>query len=257
MPRKIVDLSVPLMAGIPSDPPGMTPEIEYVEHDAGAKTFEAAFGIPVDKQIDGKGAAIENLRMTTHSGTHMDAPWHYHPTMNGGEAAWRIDQVPLDWCMGPGVKLDFRSLPDGHVVTAKEVEAELARIGHDLQPGDIVLVNTRAGSRYGEADYVSAGCGMGRAATLWLTERGMRVCGTDAWSWDPPLMSQMEQIKRTGDWSLFWEGHKAGRDTIFCHMEKLGNLETLPSTGFEVIAMPMNIKDASAGFVRPIALIDS
>ncbi|MBV7380600.1 cyclase family protein [Maritimibacter dapengensis] len=257
MPRKIVDLSVPLMAGIASDPPGMTPEIEFVGHDAGARTFEAAFGIPVDKQLEGKGAAIENLRMTTHSGTHMDAPWHYHPTMNGGEPAWRIDQVPLEWCMGPGVKLDFRSFPDGHVVTPDEVEAELLRIGHDLQPGDIVLVNTRAGGRYGEDDYVSAGCGMGREATLWLTERGMRVCGTDAWSWDAPLMSQMERIQETGDWSLFWEGHKAGRDTIYCHIEKLGNLEAIPSTGFEVVAMPMNIKDASAGFVRPIALIDT
>lgn len=256
MARKIIDLSVPLMAGIASDPPGMTPEIEFVDHDAGARTFEAAFGIPVDKQLDGKGAAIENLRMTTHSGTHMDAPWHYHPTMNGGEPAMRIDEVPLEWCLGPGVKLDFRALPDGHVVTAAEVEAELDRIGHDFQPGDIVLVNTAAGGRYGEEDYVGRGCGMGREATLWLAERGMKVCGTDAWSWDPPLAGQMEQIAKTGDWSLFWEGHKAGKDCIYCHMEKLGNLDQLPGTGFEVIAMPMNIKDASAGFVRPVAIID-
>src|SRR5690606_10464519 len=113
--------------------------------------------------------------------THMDAPWHYHPTQDGGMPAMTIDQVPLVWCMGPGVKLDFRDRPDGHVCSAAEVEAELGRIGHRLAPGDIVLVNTRAGARYGHDDYVSAGCGMGREATLWLVERGMRVCGTDAW----------------------------------------------------------------------------
>ena len=42
------------------------------------------------------------------------------------------------------------------VVTAGEVERELARIGHELAPFEIVLVNTRAGSRYGSDDYVSA-----------------------------------------------------------------------------------------------------
>ena len=41
-----------------------------------------------------------------------------------------------------GVKLDFRHLPDGHVVRAREVEDELARINHDLQPRTSCLVNS-------------------------------------------------------------------------------------------------------------------
>jgi kynurenine formamidase len=254
--RKIIDLSVTLTDRVASDPPGLGPKITRIDHDTGAVQFEQMFGIPVDKQLDGKGAAIERVEMTTHNGTHMDAPWHYHPTMDGGAKSLTIDEVPLEWCMGPGVKLDFRHLPDGHVITAQEVAAELDRIGHALTPGDIVLVNTRAGSRYGEDDYVSAGCGMGREATLWLTARGMRVCGTDAWSWDAPLMSQMARIKETGDWSLFWEGHKAGADTLYCHIEKLGNLEALPAHGYQVIAMPVKVEGGSAGWCRPIALIE-
>jgi len=254
--KRIIDLSVALTAGIRSDPPGLEPKIEYVGHDAGARDFEKLFGIPVDRQLEGKGAAVERCQMTTHSGTHMDAPWHYHPTMDGGKPSMTIDQVPLDWCMGRGVKLDFRALPDGHVVTAAEVEAELKRIGHELKPGDIVLVNTRAGSRYGQDDYVSAGCGMGREATLWLTARGMRVCGIDAWSWDAPLMSQMARIRETGDWSLFWEGHKAGAETVYCHMEKLGNLESLPATGFEVVCFPVKVDRGSAGWCRPVAIVE-
>lgn len=255
MTRTIIDLSVVLTDSFASDPPGMRPKIDHVDHAAGAKEFEKVFGMPVEHQLDRQGAAIERVDMTTHNGTHMDAPWHYHPTMDGGKPAMTIDQVPLDWCMGPGVRLDFRALPDGHVVTAAEVEAELDRIGHDLQPGDIVLVNTRAGGRYGQDDYVAAGCGMGRAATLWLTARGMRVCGTDAWSWDAPLAGQMQRVRETGDWSLFWEGHKAGADTVYCHMEKLANLDQLPGTGFEVIAMPVKVERGSAGWCRPIAIL--
>ena len=80
-----------------------------------------------------------------------------------------IDQVPLDWCFRPGVKLDFRAFSDGYVCTAADVEGELQRIGHDLTPLDIVVVNTRAGSRYGRDDYVNAGCGMGygQPCTCW------------------------------------------------------------------------------------------
>ena len=53
--------------------------------------------------------------------------------------------------------------------------------------GDIVVVNTSAGARYGHDDYLVSGCGMGREATLYLLERGVRVTGTDAWSWDAPF----------------------------------------------------------------------
>ena len=257
MGRHLIDLSVPLTDGIASDPPGLGPKIEYMNHDQGAQEFAEVFGIPVEKQLEGKGAAAEKCQITTHNGTHMDAPWHYHPTMDHGKPAMTIDQIPLDWCMGPGVKLDFRHFPDGHVVTADEVEAELQRIGHELQPGDIVLVNTRAGERYGHDDYVSAGCGIGREATLWLTGRGVKVCGTDGWSWDAPIASQMKRIAQTGDYSVFWEGHKAGAECVFCHMEKLGNLEKLPATGFEVICFPVNVKAASAGWCRPVAVLDT
>ena len=61
----------------------------------------------------------------------------------------------------PSVKLDFRHLPDGHVVTAAEVESELKRINHTLQPLEIVVINTRAGKQYGKENYVATGCGMG------------------------------------------------------------------------------------------------
>lgn len=256
MAQRIIDLSVSLTAGIRSDPPGLEPDIEHVGHAQGAREFQAMFNLPEGVQRDGAGAAVERCRISTHNGTHMDAPWHYHPTMDGGKPAMTIDDVPLEWCFGPGVKLDFRHLANGHTVSAAEVQAELARIGHVLKPGDIVLVNTAAGARYGSDDYVATGCGMGREATLFLTGQGVRVCGTDAWSWDPPLATQAARARQTGDWSIFWEGHKAGADTVYCHIEKLANLHLLPPRGFQVIALPVKVARGSAGWCRPVALID-
>ena len=34
-------------------------------------------GISVDDLPEGNGWAIENLSLTTHSGTHLDAPYHF------------------------------------------------------------------------------------------------------------------------------------------------------------------------------------
>jgi kynurenine formamidase len=213
-------------------------------------------GLKPEDLPDGEGWAVEQVNLITHNGTHLDAPYHFASTMNKGERAITIDEVPLDWCFRPGVKLDFRHLPDGHVVTAAEVEAELARIGHTLQPFDIVMVNTRAGSRYGQDDYVDAGCGMGREATLYLLERGVRVTGTDAWSWDAPFTHTREKYLETGDAGLIWEGHRAGRDIGYCHLEKLHNLESVPATGFTVACFPVKIRGASAGWTRAVAIFE-
>lgn len=255
MSKTLIDLSVAIENDVPADPPPLRPQISYLDHAEGAAEMEQMFGIPADKLRDQAGPASERVAMTTHNGTHLDAPWHYHPTMDGGTHAMTIDEVPLEWCMGRGVKLDFRALPDGYVVTEQDVQAELDRIGHTLAAGDIVLVNTAAGARYGHDDYVATGCGMGREATLFLARNGVKVCGTDAWSWDAPLASQVENIKKTGDYSLFWEGHKAGADCVYCHIEKLTNLDQLPDTGFEVMAFPVKVSKASAGWCRAVAVI--
>jgi kynurenine formamidase len=142
------------------------------------------------------------------------------------------------------------------VVNAHEVEEELRRIGHKLKPLDIVLVNTRAGSRIGHDDYMSAGIGMGREATLYLTSRGVRVTGIDAWGWDAPFVHTRKKWEETLDPSIIWEGHKAGREIPYCHMEKLCNLEQLPPYGFVVACFPAKIKGASGGWARAVALFD-
>lgn len=253
---KLIDLARPLENTKYADPPGLHPEIEYFGHDVTAQQILDFFpGVKREDLPGGEGWAVEKVTLSTHNGTHLDAPYHYHSTMDGGKRAITIDEVPLEWCIGRGVKLDFRDLPDGHVVTAAEVEAEFTRIGHDLQPGDIVLVNTAAGAAYGQKHYVATGCGIGHEATCWMTERGMRVCGTDAWSWDAPFIHTAKKVTETGDAGLIWEGHRAGMVRGYCHMEKLANLEQLPATGFEVQCFPVKIKDASAGWCRPVAII--
>jgi kynurenine formamidase len=259
MTRRFVDLSIYLENEVVTDPPFMRPKITYQTHRETAVELGHFFpGVTGDQLPGGAGfAAAEMVTLSTHNGTHLDAPYHYHPTMNRGERAITIDEVPLDWCFRPGVKLDFRAKEDGYVVTAADIETELARIGHRLQPLDIVLVNTRAGKAVGDPNYIDIGCGMGYEATMYLTSRGVRVTGTDAWSWDAPFSHTAKRVAATGDTSLIWEGHKAGRDIGYCHLEKLHNLEVLPPSGFTVCCFPHKVKGASAGWTRAVAILES
>jgi kynurenine formamidase len=261
VPRRIVDISVPLKAGIKSDPAGSEPKIQYFTHHDTAARMAEYMGVPVSALPNGEYAAVERVDLSTHNGTHIDAPYHFFSRMNerlvpGGEPSWRIDQVPLEWCFQPGVKLDFRHFADGYVVQPADIEAELKRIGHSLKPLEIVLVNTRAGSRYGEDDYIDSGCGMSKAATLWMLEQGVRVVGTDGWSWDPPFSFTKKRIAEGGSPDLIWEGHRAGREIGYSHIEKLHNLEALPPSGFIVSCLPVKVHQASAGWCRAVAIFE-
>ncbi len=202
------------------------------------------------------GWALEFITLTTHSGTHLDAPYHYHPTMDKGRRSLTIDEIPLDWCFNDGVLLDFRHKADGERITAADVQNELERIEYDIKPLDIVLVRTGADAAWGTPDYLIKGAGMDRESTLFLTEKGVKVVGIDAWSWDRPLPFLAREFKEKGDPRVIWEAHFAGIEIGYCHMEKLTNLGAINRPhGFQVSCFPVKIKGASAGWCRPVAIV--
>jgi kynurenine formamidase len=81
--QRLIDLSIAIEPDLPSDPPNMIPQIQYSDHDEGAKGMKNYFpGITEADLPGGLGWAVETLTLTTHSGTHLDAPYHYHPKMD-------------------------------------------------------------------------------------------------------------------------------------------------------------------------------
>jgi kynurenine formamidase len=250
-----IDLSVPLEHQSASEP--VPPDIRYVAHAEGAAQMQGLFGMRPEDLVwsQGLGWAIEEVRAITHTGTHVDAPYHYGPT-SGGQPARRIDEVPLEWCFAPGVVLDVRHKQPGEEITPADLEQALVKAGHTLRPLDIILLWTGADTRRGTPAYFEQP-GLGRDGTLWLVERGVRVIGIDAYTIDRSFASMKGDFQRTGDGRYVWPAHFAGLTAEYCQIEKLTNLDQLPPTGFYVSCLPVKIAGASAGWCRAIGLVAS
>jgi kynurenine formamidase len=250
----IVDLSAPIAPSSPDAPPLMRIEIEYADHEAGARAIEAMFGVPRRLLRNGEGWTVETITsLGTHNSTHIDAPWHYNSVV-AGEPAQKVDELPLKWFFAPGARLDFTAKGDGDAVTVQELGDALERAGHELSPLDIVLLHTGRDAFYDRFDYPALGCRVTADATRWLWQRGVRVMGIDAWSWDRPLHLQAAEALKRDEPGVFWAAHQC--DVPYCQIERLHNLAALPPSGFMVACFPLRILGASAAPARVVAILD-
>lgn len=252
---RLIDLSVPLEDNAISEPlPG---SIRYIDHlHEGLAQMQQFFGVKPDDLVysSGEGWAIEELKMITHTGTHVDAPYHYARTAEG-QPAKTIDEVPLEWCFAPAVIFDMRHKQPGELITPDDLQRELDRIGYQLKPLDIALIQTGADKRIHSADYFRQP-GLGRESVLWLCERGVKVIGIDAYTLDRPFKDMVADYRRTGDGRWIWPAHFAGVTREYCQIEKLANLDLIPRPfGFWVSCLPVKIKAASAGWCRAVAIV--
>ncbi len=252
---RLIDLSVPLEDAAVSEP--MPPRIRYITHEhEGLAQMQQFFGVRPEQLVwsTGKGWAIEEIQAITHTGTHVDAPYHYGPESEGRPAR-RIDELPLEWCFAPGVVLDVRHKAAGAEITVADLQGCLERIGYRLKPLDIVLLHTGADKRLHSPEYF-AQPGLGRDGVLYLVEQGVKMIGIDAYTLDRPFAAMVADFRRTGDGHCIWPAHFAGITREYCQIEKLANLDQIPRPhGFWVSCLPVKIKGASAGWCRAVALV--
>lgn len=146
-------------------------------------------------------AMAELMLVTTHHPevTHLDALSHMvldgqvypgiaQPESSGPQGVTHgAADVFADGIVTRGVLLDLAPdgrLPDGHGVTAGDLETAAARNDVDVQPGDALVV--RAGwDRV--SDHGRAVPGMTAGAVRWMHDRGISVYAGDIGDASPPL----------------------------------------------------------------------
>jgi kynurenine formamidase len=252
---RIVDLSVSLDNNKHWAPWWARNHVKRQGHKFGRLAIFLLFGLLPRHLRTGLGWANDEIKLSTHGTTHLDAPWHYAPTSEG-RTARTIDEIPLEWCYGDGVVLDMRHKGDGDAVSVDDVKKALGKIGYTLKPMDIVLIQTGNDRMLGTRSYFTQGAGVSAAATRWILDQGVKVTGIDSWGWDVALPAQARKAKESGRNDVFWEAHFVGVDKEYCHLERLANLDQLPPFGFKVCCFPLKVTGGSAGPCRAVAIID-
>lgn len=236
---RLVDLSMPVHADMVTfdrvPPPALVMYENWTEYA---------------ERIGASAQGVDSLTATClvvvndHVGTHCDAVRHIVPAAGGPET------IPLEYCYGDGVILDFRSKPSGYGITAADVGEALEAIDYQLKERDIVLIHTGAGAYNSEDRYRSEHCGMTREATLYLIEQGVRMMGIDAITFDPPVWAMFER-------GQFWEAHRVMNDEPYWHLENLCNLDQIGRPhGFKLALFPVKWVGTTAAPVRAVAIVD-
>ncbi|MFG1950377.1 cyclase family protein [Micromonospora sp. NPDC048830] len=254
---RIIDLSSPVDAAAWEPDPVVHQILTPAE---GARHMSEEMKKHLDVDFDpavlpaGELLSLDTFTLTSHTGTHVDAPSHYGTVAEYGTPR-HIHEMPLDWFLRPGFLLDLRGQPVG-AAGVDVIKKELTRIGRDPEPYDIVLLNTGASAHAGTPKYFTHFTGLTGDAVEFLLDLGVVVIGTDAFSLDAPFGDMIERYQRSGDTSVLWPAHFAGRRREYCQIERLCNLDSLPGpTGFTISCLPVKLKGAGAGWSRAVALV--
>jgi arylformamidase len=179
------------------------------------------------------GYAIERISCLTHTGTHLDAPFHFL------EDGTTVDRIPPDQLVGRACVLDLRRDLQGDLITPEILERHWPSQVHP----EIALLETgwshlRSSSR----KYLYEFPGLTPPAAEWIVAKGIRGIGTDTLGIDPYSNSKFEAHKvilRRGIWIL----------------EALDHLDELAEgREYTLVAGPLKISGASGAMARVFAL---
>lgn len=249
----LYDLSVSLR---PDSMEAMELEFNRLSHSETARLMARRHNIRVSQFPERSFFSSERIRLRTHVGTHLDAPVHFFPSAEG-KPAKTIDEVPLEWCIGRGVVLDFRRKLPAEPITEYDIAAEFERIGYQAGAGDIVLTMTGGTDDYDhDPRFSEAAAGMNGAALNYLFRLGVRIMGTDSHTMDMPIPLMTERLLK-GDRAAYFPVHRAGKLIEWTHAEKLAHLDTLPRpTAFKVLLFPVKVAGGTGAWIRAVAIDD-
>jgi kynurenine formamidase len=239
MARKLIDLSMPVHNDMIAFPRVVRPSLAMYEtwQEFAERIGAAKYGVT---------SLTASCIMVTgdHIGTHMDSLRHLRSDAPGPEG------IPLEYCYGDGVVLDFRHLAKGTGITVNDMKDALMKVKYTLKPLDIPLIYTGAGAIQDSPDYVTDQCGMTAEATHWMLDQGVKVAGIDAITFDPPVWAMFERKQ-------FWEAHRVMMTREYYHLENMTNFDQLPPHGFQLSLFPIKWVNATAAPVRAVAIIES
>ncbi len=173
------------------------------------------------------------IQLSSHTGTHLDAPAHLF------EGAASLDRVPVERFVGKGAMVDQRGAPADPVSLDRLLTRRAA-----IEQADFLLLHTGWSRFWGSDEYNRGYPGLSPEAAAWLAGLGLKGVGIDAPSFDA-----------AGSEAL--PNHRALLGAGLVLIENLTALDQLGDSDFLLSALPLPISGAEACPVRAVAVIPS
>lgn len=226
---RLVDLSVEIYQGMNVYPGHLKTVIfQHATHEETKQRFEGGFSF----QTTG-------ILLNDNGPTHVDSFSHLDPR----PGALTIDQMPLDLFYGDALCIDVSHKEPCTDITPEELDAAVAKSGHELGKGDILLLYTGTCDRYkGQPEYLTTFPGLGEEGSMWLVEKGVKTFGVDTPTPDNPT-------------SRTYPCHMMCRFHHITHYENLV-LTEVAGKRFTFIGFPLRLRGSHGGPTRAVALVE-
>jgi len=178
------------------------------------------------------GYNLELLFLSSHTGTHLDAPFHF--VKNG----IKIDQIPLDRLMGKAILIKLKKSKNSSISKSDILQFE--KKNGNIPKNSSIFFFTDWQKNLKKDNYFTENPGLALSAAKYLAQKKTNLVGIDSPSID------------LGKDESFSVHHTLSKNNILI-VENLANLNKISSKEFNFTILPLKLKDATGSPVRAVA----
>jgi len=201
-----------------------------IYHAAPTFAFDPKCAVIVHNTVDSIGYNITQLSMSTHQGTHLDAPFHF---LDDGKT---VEQLDLTKCIGDALLVDLSHKQAKEPLTVEDFAHVADRIGE----GTRLIYRTDWYKQFPHKHYFSDFPYMTIELAEWLAERKIAMIGMDVPTPNPTDFDPVHKILLRAEIVI---------------VEGLANLGDVGTDEFFFMAAPLRIVGRDGSPVRALAML--
>ncbi len=183
--------------------------------------------------IKDDGYNLELLFLSSHTGTHLDAPYHF------AKKGVKIHQIPITRLIGDALLIKIKKVKD-QAITKKDL-LDFERKNGEIKNFSSIIFFTGWQKNLNKKFYFTNNPGLTKSATNYLVSKKINLVGIDSPSIDLGI-------------DRSFTAHKILAKNNILIVENLSNLEKISTLEFVFIILPLKLKDATGSPVRAIAI---
>ena len=214
---KVIDLTITISEQIPTFPG--SPQPNFINWET----------------LEKDGYNLELLFLSSHTGTHIDAPYHF---LKKGQ---KIHQIMTRRLVTEAILIRIRKGAN-QSITKTDIQKFEKKYGK-IDDGSTVIFHTDWQKNLNKKSYFMKNPGLGTSAAKYLASKKINLVGIDSPSID---------LGKDGRFSV----HQILAKNGILIVENLANLDKIHSEKFHLIVAPLKLKNATGSPVRAMGLID-